>query len=151
MKIRAFVIVAAAALALSACAPADTSPGGVAAKARHEHFETLGKTFKGLMDEGKKPAPDAAKMTAAAAEIDALAQDLPNWFPAGSGPADGVKTHAKAEVWTQADAFAEKAKGLRDEAAALKAASAEGVVAMQPHVAALGGKCKDCHDQFKAK
>jgi cytochrome c556 len=144
-------VVAVAALALAGCAPEAKGPGAEAAHVRHEHFESLGKAFKALDTEAKKAAPDAAAMAASAATIDDLAHQLPTWFPAGSGPQDGVKTHAKPEVWTDADAFAERARHLRDATGALRAAAPEGVEAMRAKMKDVGAACGACHKQFRAK
>ena len=62
----------------------------------------------------EKPTPDAAAMAASAATIDDLAKDLPNWF-AWAAALNGVKTHAKAEVWTDTPGFADKARALREK------------------------------------
>src|SRR5947209_2325885 len=77
------------------------------AKERHENFETLGKAFKGIEKEAKKRTPNMTATQQYAADIDRLAQEQGTWFPVGSGPADGIKTKAKAEVWTKAAEFQE--------------------------------------------
>jgi cytochrome c556 len=150
MTIRNLSVIAALA-ALTACAPEAKGPGAEAAHARHEHFEDLGRTFRVLNDQAKKSAPDAAAMAAAAAKVDDLAKDLPNWFPAGSGPQDGVKTHAKAEVWTNAAGFAEQAQLLQEQTARLRAAAPRGVAAMKPLIADVGARCGSCHKQYRER
>ena len=150
MKIRN-AILAVAGLALIGCAPEAKGPGADAAHARHEHMEALGKAFKALDKEAKTSAPDAAAMAASVTTIDDLARQLPDWFPAGSGPQDGVKTHAKPEVWTDFAAFAEKAQHLQDAASALRAAAPAGVDAMRAKMNDVGDSCGACHKQFRAK
>jgi cytochrome c556 len=139
--------------ALTACGNPDT-PGGRAADARHESFEALGDAFKSLGDELKGQAPDAQKARAAAATVAAKAKELPSWFPAGSGPVDGLKTDAKAEVWTKAAEFtaeATKFQGTADKLLASADAFAGGqpVAALQEAVKEAGGSCKSCHEKFK--
>ncbi|MCW1401220.1 cytochrome c [Novosphingobium sp. MW5] len=140
-------------LALSACGNPDT-PGGRAADARHENFEALGDAFKTIDDELKAQAPDAQKVRAAAATVAAKAKDMPGWFPAGSGPADGLKTEAKAEVWTKPGEFRAVMTAFRDSSVKLLAAAdgfaaGQPVVGLQEAVKQAGGTCKKCHDGFK--
>jgi cytochrome c556 len=140
-----------ACLALAACGGPQT-PGAKAAHERHKHFEALGKAFKGLGDELKKSAPDLATVREDAAAIDGSATQLKTWFPTGSGPQDGVRTHALAGVWTQPDAFGQKAAKLTDAADALNTAAKAGdLAAVRGAVAPLGAACKGCHDQFRKK
>jgi cytochrome c556 len=149
---KAFVTLAPlACLALAACGGPQT-PGAKAAHERHKHFEALGKAFKGLSDELKKGAPDLATIRQNAAAIDGYAPQLKTWFPAGSGPQDGVKTHALAVVWTQPDEFGQKAAKPVDAADALNAAAKAGdLAAVRGAVAPLGEACKGCHDRFRKK
>lgn len=140
-------------MALSACGNPDT-PGGRAADARHENFEAMGDAFKSINDELKGQAPDAQKVRTAAATVALKAKDLPTWFPAGSGPADGMKTDAKAEVWTKAAEFSDQATkflGAADKllTSADAFASGQPVAALQDAVKEAGGSCKSCHEKFK--
>lgn len=135
-------------LALGACA--DNSPGGKAAKARHESFEEMGEAFEDLTDELKKDAPDMAAIKASAVRIDTLAQQVPTWFPAGSGPQDGVSTEALAVAWTKPAEFRQAAERLGTAAAELRAAAESGdAAAIGAAVKSTGGACKNCHDQFR--
>ena len=143
------VAAAACMTVLAACGP--KTPGEIAAHERHENFESLGKAYKTLGDEAKKPAPDAAVMQAQAVKISELAQDLPDWFPEGSGPQDGVRTHALEAVWTRPTEFQIRALNLQAKAEAARVAGLLGVDAMQPLVGSLGGACKGCHDNFRKK
>ncbi|MEJ6010633.1 cytochrome c [Novosphingobium aquae] len=140
-------------LALSACGNPDT-PGGRAADARHENFEALGDAFKTIGDELKAQAPDAQKVRAAAATVAAKAKDMPGWFPAGSGPDAGLKTDAKADVWTKPDEFRTVMTAFQDSSVKLLAAAdgfaaGQPVVGLQEAVKQAGGTCKKCHDGFK--
>jgi cytochrome c556 len=140
-----------ACLALVACSGPKT-PGEIAAHERHEHFEALGKAFKSLGDELKKDAPDVAKVKENAATINGNAGQVKTWFPAGSGPQDGVKTHALAAVWKDPDAFGRAAAKLTDAATALNAAAGSGdLAAVRGAVPPLGAACKGCHEHFRAK
>lgn len=140
-----------ACLALTACGGPQT-PGEKAAYERHERFEALGKAFKTLGDELKKDAPDIARIKESAAAINGDAGQLRTWFPAGSGPQDGVKTEALEAAWKQPDAFAQATTKFAEAAAALNAAAQTGDLAqVRGAVLPLGGTCKGCHDKFREK
>jgi cytochrome c556 len=137
--------------ALAACGGPQT-PGAKAAHERHKHFEAMGKAFKNLSDELKDDSPDVAEIKENAATINTAAGQVKTWFPAGSGPQDGVKTHALAEVWTQPDAFGRAAAKLADAAGALNtAAQSRDLAAVRGAVQPLGAACKGCHDRFRHK
>lgn len=141
----------ACSISLAACGGPQT-PGAKAAHERHEHFEALGKDFKAVTDELKKDAPRIEAIRTHTVAINAAAPDVKNWFPAGSGPQDGVKTHALAAVWTQSDEFGRAAAKLTDAATALEAAAQAGdLAAIRGAVVPLGAACKGCHDRFRHK
>ncbi len=137
-------------LSLSACQGNPDTLGGRAADARHESFEELGEAMKALGDEVKAGAGDLALIRSKAAEINALAVRLPEWFPAGSGPQDGMKTDTLADVWTKPAEFKAASDKFTAEAAKFNSlAQAGDKAALGPGMQALGGTCKDCHDKFK--
>ena len=143
---------AALCLALAGCGGAPDTPGAKAAHARHENFEAIGKAFKTIGDELKKGAPDLAAIQAQAATVHRLAPQVKDWFPAGSGPQDGVKTDALAAVWQQPDEFGKAAARLTDASAALDAAAQAGdLAAVRGAVPPLGAACKGCHERFREK
>ncbi|MEO6717053.1 MAG: cytochrome c [Novosphingobium sp.] len=139
------------ALGLSACGNPDT-PAGRAADSRHEIFEHIGDAFKIIADQLKAPTPDIGKIQAAAATINGFAPKVETWFPAGSGPADGLKTDALQTVWTKPDQFKQATAKFVEEAAKFQAlAQAGNVGALGEGMKGLGGACKNCHDQFREK
>jgi cytochrome c556 len=141
---------AVAGAALAQDAP-PTTPGGKAVLARQAHYKELQKAFGGVGGELRKDAPDKAAMAANATTAANLARDLPTWFPKGSGPEAGVKTAAKAEIWTDAAGFAAAVSKLQDETAKLQqVATAGDVEAIKAQVRATGGACKNCHDTYRA-
>ena len=72
------------------------------------------------------------------------------WFPAGSGPQPGLKTAAKPEIWTKPVEFRAAQDQLARAADGFQAAAAGGNVdAIRAAASALGGSCKNCHDQFR--
>jgi cytochrome c556 len=140
-----------ACFALAACGGPQT-PGAKAAHERHENFEQIGKSFKALGEELKKDAPEVAKVKESTTTLNNYAPQVKTWFPAGSGPQDGVKTHALEAVWKESDAFGQAAAKLTDAAAALDAAAQSGdLAAVRGAVPPLGAACKGCHERFRAK
>ena len=137
--------------AQAADAPAAAAtPGGKAVLARQAHYKDLNAAFRGLAGELGKDAPDKALISTNGAKIKALVEDLPTWFPKGSGPEAGVPTRAKAEIWTDAAGFATAATNLRTETAKLAdAATAGDIDALKAQAKAVNGACKACHDTYR--
>ena len=96
---------------------------------------------------GKVALPDRLAMHAQA--LQALMTDLPMLFPAGS---DFGETDAKTSVWENADKFALAAETALGKAKAFNDAVAGGDAgAVAASFKELGGACKGCHKEFKAK
>ena len=145
----ALLSVVLASLMLTACGNPDT-PGGRAADARHENFEELGGAFKTIDDQLKASAPDLAAVRTAAGKIEASAQQLETWFPAGSSKADGMKTHALQAVWNKPEEFRQVAANFKVEAGKYSALVQSSDIAVHREgMKALGGACKQCHDKFR--
>ena len=146
-----FAAVSIFALALTACGNPDT-PAGRAADARHESFEQIGDAFKAVADQLKAPSPDLVALRTAAGTINSMAPKVESWFPAGSGPEDGIKTDALQTVWAKPDEFKQAAAKLVEESAKFNAlAQAGDIAAIGEGMKALGGACKGCHDKFREK
>lgn len=124
-----------------------------AVKARQGYFEMLGAQMAVLapMAQGKMEF-DAAKAKVAADNIAALAKvDVSPLFMPGTSTDDlGDKTRALPAIWEKSDDFTAKATGLHEAAAAMPAAAGS-LETLQPAVGKLGGACKACHDDFRAK
>jgi cytochrome c556 len=177
MKIKLFATAAILALGLAACgggepapaeptpvaeapapapevAPAATTEIGAAPadipafmKTRHENYEDIGKNMKVLQDNMKLDAPDMAAVTAAATRIKDYAAQMGTWFPAGTGPESGIKTEAKAEIWTDRATFDASVVKLQEESG--KLATAADAAAFKAQFPVMGGTCKGCHDKFR--
>lgn len=140
------VLLAAAASLLVGAA----SPGATAARERHERFETIGRAFKGVNDQLKKRPVNLAAVRNTTAVLATLASRVKTWFPAGSGPRDGVTTDALPAAWTnraeldrQSDRFAAAAGSLA------VAAESGDIPRIRAAVRATGETCKSCHDLFR--
>lgn len=93
---------------------------------------------------GGEVAFDAVAAEAAKAALVANSADIAAKFEM---QAEDPASKAKAEIWTNWDDFAAKAKALNDAATALDASTLEGV---QAGMGAIGGACKACHTAYKS-
>jgi cytochrome c556 len=141
---------ALAAGAAIAADPAADTPGGKAVLGRQAHYRELNAAFRTVNDDLRKDMPDKAAIAADVGKMKALTDDLPSWFPKGSGPEAGVKTRAKAEIWTDAAGFAAAATRIQAETGKLQdAATAGEIEALKAQAKAVNGACKACHDAYR--
>lgn len=128
---------------------ANATPADVPAfmKTRHDNYEDMGKQMKVVNDNFKAATPDLAAVNAAAVKLKGYADQMGTWFPAGTGPESGIKTEAKAEIWTDRAGFDAALAKFQEESGKLVAVTdAAGLKAQFP---ALGGSCKGCHDKYR--
>jgi cytochrome c556 len=93
-----------------------------------------------------------ARIQREAATLATLAEQIPNWFPAGSGPDVHAKSEAKAEIWSDPQGFAEAHKGYLQQAQSFKRVADGGdVEQIRAAAQALGKSCGQCHDKYRAK
>lgn len=141
----------AGAVAAGVAVAQEPSPGAKAVLVRQAHMKEFGKAFGGLGAELRKEAPDKAQIAADAANARGLAQALPTWFPKGSGPEAGVKTAARAEIWSDAAGFDTAATRLQAETTKLADLAAGGDFdAIRVQARAAGAACAACHDKYRA-
>ena len=128
-------------------------PVGSIQHTRHEGFEAMGDAMKGMSTQLRSGTPVPAEIQKHSAVIAKQAQLIKTWFPKGSGPESGVKTDAKAEIWTDTATFLLLAGNLEGESKKLVVA-ANGpnfdAATFTAQLRATGGSCKACHDKFKA-
>jgi cytochrome c556 len=118
-------------------------------KARHEHYEELGKAFKAVRDASKEASPDFAAIEKAAETVSKATVDQQQWFPKGTGPEAG-KTRALPEIWSKPDDFTAAQKMFSERAPKLLAAAkTKDVAAITAAFKDVGGACKNCHDTFR--
>ncbi len=143
-----FVPLASAAFLLVGAAP----PGATAARERHERFETIGRAFKGVQDQLKRRPVNQVALRNTTAVLTTLASRTKSWFPAGSGPQDGIKTDALPAAWTNRAELDRLADRFAAAAGSLAAAAESGdAVRIQAAVTATGETCKNCHTQFRKR
>jgi cytochrome c556 len=127
-------------------------PADIAAvmQARHDHYEEMGKAMKAIGAELKSSSPSVEAVQRHAALISGYGPQLLTWFPEGSGPESGRRTRAKAEVWSDAATFRERALAFEAESARFDRIARSGdLAAIRAAVPALGQACKNCHDRFR--
>jgi cytochrome c556 len=119
-------------------------------KARHEHYEDLGKAFKAVRDQMNATSPDFAGLQKNAEVINEASVNQQQWFPKGTGPEAG-KTRALPEIWSKPADFEAAQKMLSDRAPKLLAAvKSKDVDAVKAAFKETGGACKNCHDNFRS-
>lgn len=144
------VIVIAALTMVSAPVLAQAAANQIAV--RHKAYEGMGDAFKKITDELRNSSPNKAVMQTAVKTIDDMARRQYSLFPAGSGPESGVKTLAKAEIWSQPAKFKAAQDKFAAEAASFSKLVAAGDAAKIGNGAkSLGATCKGCHTDFRAE
>lgn len=121
-----------------------------AIKARHDHYHELGDAFKTIKDELRASSPDWTRIKPAAQAVKEASMNQGKWFPAGSGPESGLKTRAKAEIWSDAKGFEAAELAFAREAPKLallaQTGDAEGLAAQ---FKVVGKSCRGCHEKFR--
>jgi len=144
-------LAACAALALAAVPSLAASDPAATNAARQDGMKQIGGAQRAIGGELRKDAPDLAVVKANAEKLQTLAGQIPGWFPTGTGAEAGVKTAAKAEIWSDSTTFAADAAALETQAGRLaQAAAGIDVAAVKAQAGPLGGACKACHDGFRA-
>jgi len=138
------------ALASIAAAPAVSPADQIAT--RVAGLRELGAAMKAVKDGIAPPEVQTILVQQAARQIVNAANQMPDWFPAGSGPAPGLKTEAKPEIWTQPEQFAVARHAFAAEAARFQIVARSGNGdAIRAEVPKLGATCGSCHDRFREK
>jgi len=131
-------------VAVQAATPVETQ------KARHEHYEELGKAFKAVRDQSNATTPDFAALEKNADIVNKASIDQQQWFPKGTGPEAG-KTRALPEIWSKPADFTAAQKMFSERAPKLLAAvKAKDIDAVKGAFKEVGGSCKNCHDTFRS-
>ena len=118
-------------------------------KARHDHYEEMGRAMKGINTELKGGSPDVAAIQRHAALIARYGPQILSWFPEGSGPEAG-RTRAKAEIWTDAATFRAAQQRMEQASGAFNRAAQSGdLAAIRGALPELTDSCKNCHDKFR--
>ncbi len=121
--------------------------------ARQAGMKQIGQNFKTINDQLRSGSADIAVVRARARQLAVLAARTPSWFPSGTGPDAGVKTAAKAEIWTRSAEFGAKAVAFTAATRALATAASKSrdASSLAPQIRAVGGACKACHTGYKVE
>ena len=134
-----------------AAAPAAAPSPQAAVAARQAGYKKMGAAMKALNDQLKSDAPAKPAMVAAARTIALTAREQSKLFPAGSGPASGLKTDALPAIWTDRATFdGQMARLVTESGKLLAAANGGNATAIRAQVKATGATCSACHRQFRA-
>lgn len=152
MKSRVLSIVAiGATLAAAGAAYAQLNPKE-AVGVRINAYRETGAAFKTINDQLKSGAPAKIMLRTSARTISNTARDQYNWFPAGSGAETGLKTKAKAVIWSDPAGFKAAQDRLAQEAALMsKVVETGDAAAMQKQAKALGQACAACHQKYRQR
>jgi len=141
---RSLVVVALLISVVQAATPLETQ------KARHEHYEELGKAFKAIRDQTTATSPNFAALQKNAEVVNEASVNQQQWFPKGTGPEAG-KTRALPEIWSKPADFEAAQKMLSDRAPKLLAAvKSKDIDSVKAAFKETGGACKNCHDTFRS-
>jgi cytochrome c556 len=117
---------------------------------RHERYEEMGDSLKAINRELKGGSPDVARIQREAATLATLAEQIPSWFPAGSGPDVHAKSRAKAEIWSDPEGFRRAHAAYLEQAQNFNRIAQGGdVAAIQAAAQTLSRSCGQCHDDYR--
>lgn len=154
MRIKAWIGVAAlsaAGVMVAVPAAAQFKKPDDAIKYRQAAFTVMGTHFARIGAVVKGAAPYDAKQVAHDAAVVETMSTLP--FAAfGEGTDMGLKTRAKAEIWSDPAAFKAAAEKMQKAVVKLAEVAKSGdEAALKPAFGEVGKACKGCHDKFRAE
>ena len=118
-------------------------------KARHDHYEEMGRAMKGIGDQLKAGSPDMVVIQRHADTVAGYGPQILGWFPEGSGPEAG-RTRAKAEIWSDAATFRAATERFQQASTGFQQAARAGdAAAVRAALPALKQSCSNCHDKFR--
>lgn len=136
-------------LALALSAPLLASSPSDTVRTRIAAYRELGAAFKGAND-SLRGEVQTVVLQQYARQIRNASRAQYGWFPAGTGAQAGVRTSAKAEIWSRPAEFKAAQDAFASQADAFQRAAASGNAAtLRAEARKLGGTCKGCHDSFK--
>ncbi len=117
---------------------------------RKDGYHAMGAAFKAATDTLRGDTARIDTIRQSAVVIRKVSRAQYGWFPAGSGPRPGVKTAAKAEIWSKAADFRARQDAFARQADVFfHAAAGNDVAVMRSEARKLGATCKGCHDNFR--
>jgi cytochrome c556 len=131
-------------------------PNGMSARqmieARALHMKDLGGSFKAVRDQLASARPIPSLIRISAQEVEYAAQELPGWFPEGTGPETGLEMRALPEIWEDPQGFDASVSEFRSAAAELGTlAQQTDLEALRQGARAVGKTCAGCHDRYRTE
>lgn len=149
---RNLVLLAAAISGLVGVAIAQ-SPGRTPAQIvanRQAGYKQIYAAMRGLVEQSRASEPSLPVIRQHAGAISRLAPQVSGWFPRGTGPDTGIRMRAKAEIWSNPQAFRTSSVNLVVAARQLEsAAQGSDLAAIRAALGNLQRTCSGCHDQFR--
>jgi cytochrome c556 len=143
--------VAVAALCGVAYAQRPAANAAATIQARQGNYKQFAGALKGISDQLRSGSPDLGQIRPRAALLADRSVLVQRWFPRGTGPEAGVRTRAKAEIWSNHQGFLQAGAAFVVAARALNAAAQSGDIArIRAALPAVQRSCGGCHDNFRA-
>lgn len=151
MKKLVLASVAFAALCGAAFAQRPASNAAQTIQARQGNYKQMAAALKGISDQLRSGRPDLAQIRPRAATLADRSVLLLRWFPRGTGPQPGVRTRARAEIWSNHQGFVNAGAHFVVAARALNSAAQAGDLArIRAAFPTVQRACGACHDDFRA-
>lgn len=150
------MVLAAVVLGTAVYATAQSKgPHDAAIKGRQAMFQTynfnmgiLSAMAKGKTEYNADTASEAAKNLLAAASFGQSSM----WPPGSDNETEGnAKNRALPAIWETYPAIVEKGEAMQKAATVMADQAGQGLDALKGAMGDLGGSCKGCHDDFRAK
>jgi cytochrome c556 len=119
-------------------------------QSRQANYKQMAGAQKGVADQLRAGSPDIAQIRRNAALLADRSVHVLAWFPRGTGPEAGVRTRAKAEIWSDAPGFRRAGANFVVAARALnRAAQAGDIAQIRAAFPTVGRTCGGCHDGYR--
>jgi len=155
LKSLAVVGLTGAMITCSAFTLAEDGPYDDAIKARQAMFQLYGFNMGILGDMAKEKIPYDADIASEAANNLSAAANLGQsqfWPPGSDNATEGnARTRALPKIWETFPDIVEKSEAMQTAVAALVPVAGNGLAELKSAIGDVGGSCKGCHDDFRAK
>lgn len=149
--VKKLVLAGAAVAALAGVAYAQRPNAAATIQARQANYKQMAGALKGIGDQLRSRSPDFGAIRANSALLAQRSVLVLRWFPRGTGPETGVRTRAKAEIWSDAAGFRHAGAAFVVAARALDRAARGGDIGqVRAALPAVSRACGACHDRYRA-
>ena len=117
---------------------------------RQANYKQMSSAMHGLTQQVRSGAPSLPEIRRQSALILRFAPRVLQWFPRGTGSEAGVRTRARAEIWSDRQGFRLAGARLLVAARQMDAAARGGDLArIRAALPALQGACGGCHETYR--